>query len=201
MSLSGKSYCGAGTSSCQWDLSKLNSPLRKLCQSLGPQPGWPDRDFGWPFSGSTQTSLSSHCPGSNGSCGFSLEPGSGRWWLWRASSLPSSAAPLRTPALLPPQGGLLLLAQPSCGSPAGQAMEELPCRHLGRSWGSRLPLPSLSRDANKELEGAAGLSTLVQGRDCSTEGPQHPLKKRPSSPQAPQEATPPAVLGGHPTLK
>lgn len=181
MSLSGKSSCGAGTSSCQWDLSKLNSPLRKLCQSLGPQPAWPDREFGWPFSGSTRTSLSSHCPGSNGSCGFSLEPG--RWWLWRASSLPSSAALLRTPALLPPRRGPLLLAQPSCGSPAGQAMEKLPCRHLGRSLGSRLPLPSLSRDANEELEGAAGPSTLVQGRDCSNGGPQHPLKKCPSNPR------------------
>lgn len=117
-------------------------------------------------------------------CGCALGPGGRRRWLWRASSSPSSSAPSRTPALLPLWEGLLLLAQPPCSRSGGQAMEELLGRHLGSSWGSWLPLLSLSPDPYKELEEVAGHSTLGQGRDCLAGGSHHPLKKRPGSPQA-----------------
>lgn len=54
MSLSGKNYCRAGNSFSQWNLPKLKSPLRKLCQSLVSQSEWPDGSLVDPFLGASR---------------------------------------------------------------------------------------------------------------------------------------------------
>lgn len=159
ISLSGKSYCRAGNSSSQWNLSKLKSPLRKLCQSIVSQSEWPDGSLVHPFLGASRdfwalTALAAKGAAHSGA------------WHWKVVLVGNflisiSCCPIDDSSTLAIHGSLGFLCHP--------------CPHI------------------------PGPPTLDQSRDCSAEGPQHPLERKPSSPHALQEATTSMALGGHPT--